>query len=586
MQKKVNITTILEERQGFAWFGNDRCRVRGSFFDSQGNYYSGKAMSEYFGSGDTYAAFSALAAGANGVFSVIRKMPDECWLATDLVRSLPLFYCRTESGWVISNRAERLKDHLEEVEIDALSRLEFRGTGFVTGSETLIKGIFQVQAGEILRLGKAVNQSFHHTYRTAKDIANEAEKEITNGTLKDVNDVTLKGGTGGNLKGRIKGTAKVENSTAASDLSVSDDVLKHAAREKMEHAFKRMVRSLEGRTAVVPLSGGFDSRLIAVMLKQHGYKDVVCFTYGRKGNKEAVLSERVAKALGFPWYFVEYNQQLVSDFLHTSEFIRYYKWASNLTSMFFLQEFFAVKYLQDRKLIPGDAIIIPGHSGDFLGGSQFAKHQLPVLDEANHTLAKRILEVKYHFERYNRSERKQLLDRIMEQLRAKGSGNARSWSVHEDWDLKEKLAKFNVNSASTYTFFGYTFRLPYYDRELVDFFRDLPVSVKRDKSLYDALLINEYFIPYGVDFDEELQTPERAYAIARFRKRIKRLLPRSILALRPQRADLLYYREITARLREDLIRRGGKPSAYGSKYNKMIIDWYLLMLQEKNSNRF
>ena len=37
----------------------------------------------------------------------------------------------------------------------------------------------------------------------------------------------------------------------------------------IENTFIRLVNSLKGKTAVIPLSGGFDSRLIAVMLKKH-----------------------------------------------------------------------------------------------------------------------------------------------------------------------------------------------------------------------------------------------------------------------------------------------------------------------------
>ncbi|MDT8431823.1 MAG: asparagine synthase C-terminal domain-containing protein [Bacteroidales bacterium] len=559
MQNKVNIKIILEDCRGFPWYGDDQCRVHGSFFDSDGKYYSGNAMSGYFAAAGTYEAFRTLAAQVNGVFSVVRMNAGECWLATDLVRSLPLFYCRSGTDWVVSDHADLLMEYLDEAAFNETARLEFRGTGYVTGSETLVKGIQQLQAGEVLRLGEKADHGFYHTYRTA------AGMEISYGQL-----------------------------------------LKQAEAE-MEQTFSRMVQSLEGRAAVVPLSGGFDSRLIAVMLKRHRHRKVVCFTYGRKGNEEAAISERVARELGFPWHFVEYNEQLIAEFIRDPEFNAFYPRASNLTSMFFLQEYFAVKCLRDQGTIPGDAVFIPGHSGDFLGGSQFAKHRLPVEQEAVSTLARRILEVKYHFERYNKSERSLMLKRITDHLLQKqvpgqrllpgritdqlqqkqvsglDSATARSWSVHEDWDLKEKLAKFNVNSNATYTFFGYAFRLPYYDRELVNFFRDVPVAVKRGKSLYDDLLVNEYFIPEGVHFDVELQTPDRAYAMARFRGRIKRLLPQWVLALRRRKSDVLFYREITSQLRQDLVDRGGRPAAYGSRYNKMIIDWYLSTLHEKIS---
>lgn len=39
----------------------------------------------------------------------------------------------------------------------------------------------------------------------------------------------------------------------------------------LDRVFQRLIDYAEGRTLVVPLSGGYDSRLIAVMLKRLGY---------------------------------------------------------------------------------------------------------------------------------------------------------------------------------------------------------------------------------------------------------------------------------------------------------------------------
>ena len=54
-------------------------------------------------------------------------------------------------------------------------------------------------------------------------------------------------------------------------------------------------------------------------------------------------------------------------------FKEYYKFASNHISVFGTQDYFAVKYLHDNKIINDDAIFVPGHSGDFLGGSHLDK---------------------------------------------------------------------------------------------------------------------------------------------------------------------------------------------------------------------
>jgi asparagine synthase (glutamine-hydrolysing) len=68
---------------------------------------------------------------------------------------------------------------------------------------------------------------------------------------------------------------------------------------------------------VVPLSGGLDSRIIVAMLKRLGVEDVICFTYGKKGNREAEISRQVAEALGYRWYFVEYTKEKLYDGYHS-----------------------------------------------------------------------------------------------------------------------------------------------------------------------------------------------------------------------------------------------------------------------------
>ena len=57
---------------------------------------------------------------------------------------------------------------------------------------------------------------------------------------------------------------------------------------------------------LIRLSGGNDSRLIACLCKKFGLDNVTCFTYGREDSFEVAISKKVASALGYMWYFVEY----------------------------------------------------------------------------------------------------------------------------------------------------------------------------------------------------------------------------------------------------------------------------------------
>ena len=79
--------------------------------------------------------------------------------------------------------------------------------------------------------------------------------------------------------------------------SKNDDVLISELDEIYNNATKKMIKYLNGRQAVIPLSGGNDSRLIAYYLTKNNYKNVVAYTYGSKENSEIEISRRVAEFL-------------------------------------------------------------------------------------------------------------------------------------------------------------------------------------------------------------------------------------------------------------------------------------------------
>ena len=67
------------------------------------------------------------------------------------------------------------------------------------------------------------------------------------------------------------------------------------------HAIERLIRVARGRPIVIPLSGGRDSRLIAMKLKQLAYNDVYCYSYGSLKHQEALESPaRLQRNWGIP----------------------------------------------------------------------------------------------------------------------------------------------------------------------------------------------------------------------------------------------------------------------------------------------
>ncbi len=62
----------------------------------------------------------------------------------------PLFYSHNNNKIIISDDAETIKNEYCLNEINHSSVSEFLATGYVTGKNTLINNIYQVQAGEII----------------------------------------------------------------------------------------------------------------------------------------------------------------------------------------------------------------------------------------------------------------------------------------------------------------------------------------------------------------------------------------------------------------------------------------------------
>ena len=172
--------------------------------------------------------------------------------------------------------------------------------------------------------------------------------------------------------------------------------------------------------------------------------------------------------------------------------------------------------------------------------------------------------------------KKKIKLRIERSLQEKYTGDRDlAYSIHEDWDFKEKLAKFNFNSVNTYTYFGYEFRFPFWDNHLIEFFRDIPLEARINKYLYNDVLITNYFEPYELNFEKELVVDEKMIQKMKRKNRIKYYLPENINRFFMHKVDDIYYREITGQLQQEALKKGIKMKTFGNSYNSLIIQWYL-----------
>jgi asparagine synthase (glutamine-hydrolysing) len=488
----------------------------------------GEALLNYFSGIDTISKFENILKSANGQFSVVIQSECEIWAATDRLRNWPLFFTKIDGEFIVSDNCYTLSEMRAENQFDSNAVNCFLGAGYVINNLTLLKNIFQVEAGSLVILGAEAKSSFYHKPFPGK---------IINKDMK----------------------------TGAEEL------------ENMFHdVFKKYFNALKDRFIAIPLSGGFDSRLVAGMASIYHPENILCYTYGRKDNPETALAKEVAGRLGLKWINIIYDSDLITDFMHDGFFEDYYPWVSNLTGMFFLQEYFSVRLLKIKNLIPVDSVFISGYSGDFIAGSYLTPAMKKTMDEKE--LSELIFKEYFRLISMEKGKRSAICELIRERI---PSGSSDAWKVIESWDMKERHSKFIVNSAKVFSLFRYDYVFPLWDYQLVDYMLNLPYSLRMDRKLYEHTLRDNFFRENNLNLDYETNPAPVRKSYQRFKETIKPFLPSAIRNLFTDPYNPILYDVITKILLGEIDPLRIVAPRQPNYYNSYITQWYLIKTAER-----
>lgn len=436
------IEILLKNNSGFKWFSQDDISFKGYFkihdnFTNSNNPYS---INTEIKNQDDFLSFLH---EANGFFAIVKENEKNIFAAVDRVRSIPLFYSTKNGQFYLSDDAHWIREKVHDQDVDEVSKTEFLLTGYVTGKDTLYPNVKQLQAGEYLIYNKET-----------KSLVTERYFQFRHSNFYDTSNEEL--------------------------ISLLDQV--HV------NVFKRLIESLDGRTAVVPLSGGYDSRLIVVMLKRLGYKNVICFTYGKEGNKEATISKKIADYLGYKWIFIPYTKDGWRKWYGSQEKQSYFKYADGLSSIPHIQDIIAVSELKKRSLIPSDSIFIPGHSGDFVAGSHIPTNFISTNEITNNQLTEEIFKKHYslwELKSFDNNLKLKFRDKVYSLIPNKSIySTEEAADLFECWDWAERQAKFICNSVRVYDFLDYEWRMPLWDNEIIEFWSRIRLDGRINRKLY------------------------------------------------------------------------------------------------------
>lgn len=392
-----------------------------------------------------------------GFYALIKQEDDRIFAAVDHIRSRPLFYAVTEEGFFLSDTAEWVRQQVNDTVMDEYAKAEFQLTGYVTGQDTLYKTVKQLQAGECLvYAGNELEVERYYSFDHS-----EPEQYDEQALL---------------------------------------DKLDAVAKESIQ----RLINYANGRQIVIPLSGGYDSRLIATLLKEAGYENILTFTYGVKGNKEAEYSKIVADSLGLKWHFIEYTEPLWQAAWKTEERKRYQLEGSNWTSLAHMQDWLAVKIMKEQGILESNAVFAPGHSGDMVAGSHIPRfiHEDLTASYSRDKLVEHLFSKHYCLTMHGNLEIpvNEFKNRIERSLVSQATYSSKEFADEcERHNWQNRQAKYIVNSVQVYEFFGCDWWVPLWDKDFVDFFTELPLKFRN----------HSWYIKYVSDkFKDRASKPE------------------------------------------------------------------------------
>lgn len=288
---------------------------------------------------------------------------------------------------------------------------------------------------------------------------------------------------------------------------------------------------------LLPLSGGLDSRtLLAVALKKR--LPLRAFSYGLAEGKDLRTGVQICREMKIDHATYPTTEEARKVYFDARGFRQMVEAINKGRSLPEESDWIAMNQLQERQ-----GVICPGHTGDWLTGGHIDArlYSLRSIDE----LVAYLLDVHFGLTALSDGEFRSLLKtkikQSLEEILSDNGGDLVASA--ERWNLEHRQRKYIINSADKYRHLGLTHYLPFYDRFLMDYFRQLKTEFKLGQRGYVSALRERLFtaelgklrtiantrMDLGKErgFREEslVQKVHRLIRMADLQKRRKRLFP-------------------------------------------------------------
>ena len=459
---------------------------------------------------------------ARGDFSVVINKPQFTCIAVGHTRLYPLFYRQADGHWHVSDDPLLLLQAGDVVNESA--RKQYLYTGAPFAGKTLVAAIQQCKPAYVTLLGKA----------EVKEQSLGPYAALPMGTI------------------------------LAADAEV-------AFANVLRVVFERVVQVVGSRQVVIPLSGGYDSRLVLSMLHQMGIKNILCYTVGEYHPSEQGVAHQVAKNLQVPLYHIDYRDaQYRMQQFDSPAFLQYVDAIGAMGNFMWLFEYNAILWLKQQGLLQNDAVFIPGHVGDFYAGSHLQKLGINEHDSLSAIQRKLLLHAFEYRKSYFDTSFKKEVKQALHALSRQGA----PYQTALQFIAENRLAHQIINSARVYECLGYDVLLPLCDVDFVQFFDRLPYKQRADVSFYNEYLLQKVFLPLNIAFKKPLNA--KNLQKQRLKNALKLLIPRRLYLRFKHRTDLTTETYLLHEMFDELVQKGmaSTPTDYACG-NELMLNWYL-----------
>lgn len=374
-------------------------------------------------------------------FGLAINTPEYSFGLCDRVKSYSLYYNET-TGDIFHTTPDS-----PQGETDPNSVLEFMMAGYVLGNRTLYNNYKQIRGGEFIYIDKRggkpeITNTRYYRYRPTPFQTNKSEEDYRAEF------------------GRI-----------------------------MDAAIKRSLDTIGDKPILIPLSGGLDSRIVLGKLHEHGARNIKTFSYGLPNNFEAKMAKKTAAKLDIEWRMVPSEPENARS-LYNSQARKDYTQAMNgLCHIPSYVEFEAFHTLVRDNLYSKDSIIFNGQAGDYIAGNHIPKvlydKDAPTVDDITRFALDKHFSL---WENLKDAENEaQIEDTIKSLLLDPNKEREQKDNIlrqYESFEWQERQCKMVTHAQKTYDFFEFDWRLPLWDKDIMDFFETLPWHLKFGRKLF------------------------------------------------------------------------------------------------------